>query len=403
MISLDVYFEIQDRLLDSVSTRFRRYLYTAINWNARMIGLTGFRGVGKTTLLLQRLADELKGTSGFLYISADNPLVLKDGLYNIGNIFFKYGGKLLVVDEAHRYPGWSSELKALYDAFPNKKIIFTGSSTMEILRGKADLSRRAVIYNLNVLSFREYLQIRTGDRIEPVKLDELLINHRKISASLLHYEPLKFFSEYLQQCAFPYFVEGDYYNRVLNTLDKVIYDDILGVNGIKPEGAATIKRLIAFLATSTVPKISAEKLCNALGITKPTLYNYLDLMERVRLITRVPPEKIGRKFLRSGAKVFLSNPNTYYALSRPIWSLEANVGTIREAFFVSQFSSYSITVPDVGDFSIRFNGKRMVFEIGGPGKNIQQIKNEENAFVLKDGIETGHAQIIPLYLIGMMY
>ena len=241
MVSLDVYFEIQDHLLDSVSTRFRRYLYTAINWNARMIGLTGFRGVGKTTLLLQRLADESKGTSEFLYISADNPLVLKDGLYNIGNIFFKYGGKLLVVDEAHRYPDWSLELKALYDAFPNKKIIFTGSSTMEILRGKADLSRRAVIYNLNVLSFREYLQIRTGDRIEPVKLDELLINHRKISVSLLHYEPLKFFSEYLQQCAFPYFVEGDYYNRVLNTLDKVIYDDIMGVSGIKPRRSCNDK------------------------------------------------------------------------------------------------------------------------------------------------------------------
>ena len=197
-----------------------------------------------------------------------------------------------------------------------------------------------------------------------MKLDELLINHRKISASLLHYEPLKFFSEYLQQCAFPYFVEGDYYNRVLNTLDKVIYDDIMGVSGIKPDGAATIKKLIAFLATSTIPKISAAKLCSTLDITKPTLYNYLDLMERVRLITRVPPEKIGRKFL---------------------------------------FSSYSITVPDVGDFSIRFNGKRIVFEIGGPGKAIRQIKNEENAFVLKDGTETGHAQIIPLYLIGMMY
>ncbi|WP_201030069.1 hypothetical protein [Kosmotoga sp. DU53] len=123
-------------------------------------------------------------------------------------------------------------------------------------------------------------------------------------------------------------------------------------------------------------------------------------MERVRLITRVPPEKIGHKFLRSGAKVFLSNPNIY---CRPIWSLETNVGTIREAFFVSQFSSYSIAVPDIGDFSIRFNGKRIVFEIGGPGKTLQQIKNEENAFVLKDGVESGYSQVIPLYLIGMMY
>lgn len=403
MMELDSYFEIQDRLLESVSMRFRRYLYSKIDWEARMIGLTGYRGVGKTTLLLQKLASIPASNFQFLYISADNPLVLNDGIYNIGDVFFKHGGKLLIVDEAHRFPGWSIELKALYDSFPNKKIIFTGSSSIEIMKGKADLSRRALIYNLNVLSFREYIQIRTGEIISPTNLDALLKNHRKIGRSMLQYEPLKLFSKYLKEGAFPYFIEGNYHSKLLNTLDKIIYNDILGVNNIKSEGASTIKRLIAFLATSKLPKISPEKLCKSLNITKPTLYNYLDLMEQVLLINRIPPEKIGHKYLRSGAKVFLNNPNVYYSLNKPAWSLETNLGTIRESFFVSQLIHHTIASPDAGDFAIRKNGRRIVFEIGGKDKTSKQISNEEDAYVLKDGIETGHGQAIPLYLIGMIY
>ncbi|MEA2065517.1 MAG: AAA family ATPase [Thermotogota bacterium] len=403
MIKLDAYFEIQDRLMDSISKKFKRYLYSKIDWKARMIGLTGYRGVGKTTLLLQKLADMDVSNSESLYISADNPLVLNDGIYNIGDTFFKHGGKLLVVDESHRYPGWSLELKALYDSFPNKKIIFTGSSSMEIMKGKADLSRRTLIYKLNILSFREYVQIRTGDTISPVKLEEILRNHNKIAKSLLHYEPLRFFSEYLREGAYPYFIEGNYYNRLLNTLDKIIYDDILGISDIKPEGAATIKRLIAFLATSKVPRISPEKLCRSLNITKPTLYNYLDLMEKVLLINRVPPEKIGHKYLRSGAKVFLNNPNIYYALNQPAWSLEKHLGTIRESFFVNQLVQQTITAPDAGDFTIRKNGQFIVFEIGGKKKDTKQIKDMENGYVLNDDIETGRGQNIPLYLMGLLY
>ncbi len=403
MIELDSYFEIQDRLLESVSMRFRRYLYSEIDWEARMIGLTGYRGVGKTTLLLQKLASLPASNFKFLYISADNPLVLNDGIYNIGDEFFKYGGKLLVVDEAHRFPGWSIELKALYDSFPNKKIIFTGSSSIEIMKGKADLSRRALIYKLNVLSFREYIQIKTGEIINPVDLDVLLKNHRKIARSMLQFEPLKLFSEYLKEGAYPYFVEGNYHSKLLNTMDKIIYNDILGVNNIKSEGASTIKRLIAFLATSRVPKISPEKLCKSLNITKPTLYNYLDLMEQVLLINRIPPEKIGHKYLRTGAKVFLNNPNIYYSLNKPAWSLETNLGTIRESFFVSQLIPQTIASPDAGDFAIRKNGRRIVFEIDGKDKTSKQISSEENGYVLKDGIETGHGQAIPLYLIGLIY
>jgi hypothetical protein len=403
MVKLDAYFEIQDRLMDSVTTKFKRYLYSKIDWKARMIGLTGYRGVGKTTLLLQKLAEMDVSNLEYLYISADNPLVLNDGIYNIGDTFFKHGGKLLVVDESHRYPGWSLELKALYDSFPNKKIIFTGSSSMEIIKGKADLSRRALIYNLNILSLREYIQIKTAEIFEPVNLDELLKSHTRIAKLLIHYEPLKLFSQYLKEGAYPYFIEGNYYNRLLSTLDKIIYDDILGVSDIKPEGAATIKRLIAFLATSKVPRLSPEKLCRSLNITKPTLYNYLDLMEKVLLINRIPPEKIGHKYLRSGAKVFLNNPNIYYALNQPAWSLGTNLETIRESFFVSQLVQQTITAPDAGDFAIRKNGQFIVFEIGGKKKNKKQIKDIENAYVLNDDIETGRGRNIPLYLIGLLY
>ena len=402
MIDLQPFFEIQERLLGSVPIEFKRYAYGLISWDDRLLGIVGARGCGKTTLLLQRIYE--RGQKGFLYISGDNPLVLRDGIYVIGDTFFKLGGKTLVVDEAHRQPGWANDIKALHDSHPGKQIYFTGSSRYSVYKGTADLSRRAVLKELRHLSFREFINLEKGESFRPLRLSELQENHMEFCSKLQKLQPLEMFREYLRTGSYPFRLSYEsYYERLLNTLDKSIYQDVVEQASLRGEAAAIIKKIIAFVATSVVPSISPESLCKELGITKVTLYSYLDSLERAGVLKRVLPCGRGVKGMRSGSKVFLGETNLYYALGLSQWNLEANMGTIREAFFVSQVSHLGICVPTNGDFSLQEDDKEMTFEVGGPYKGRRQLKDSPKGFVLRDGIEIGYGNIIPLFLIGFLY
>jgi predicted AAA+ superfamily ATPase len=402
MVDLQPFFEIQQRLFSSVPTEFKRYAYELIDWNDPLLGIVGARGCGKTTLLLQKILE--KGQKGFLYISGDNPLVLREGIYAIGDTFFKLGGKTLVVDEAHRQPGWANDIKALHDSHPGKQIHFSGSSRYSVVKGTADLSRRAVLSELRHLSFREFVNLEKGENFPALSISELLENHINISRKLQKLQPLELFREYLRTGSYPFRLSyGSYYERILNTLDKAIYQDVVEQDSLRGEAATVIKKIIAFVATSVVPSISPESLCKELGITKVTLYSYLDSLERAGVLKRVLPCGRGIKGMRSGSKVFLGETNLYYALGLSQWNLEANMGTIREAFFVSQVSHLGICVPASGDFTLKEKNKEITFEVGGSEKGRRQLKDSSNGFVLRDGIEIGFENIIPLFLFGFLY
>ncbi len=402
-------FAIQKRLAASVSTNFNRYLYNNINWDNRMITITGARGTGKTTLVLQYMVERYKILKNCLYISADNPLVLKNGIYDTANEYFKLYGDTIIIDEVHKQPGWSIEVKALYDAYPDKKIIILGSSKLNILNQKGDLSRRTVIYNLEGLSFREYLEMKTETRFPHISLPELLANHLQFSSDILklNKDILRHFRQYKQIGFYPFFIEmgeDDYFTILNNLLDKVIYEDVPTLKDLKSASQAALKKLIAYLAISKIPTINIGSVCNELDIPKETLYEFFDLLSRSDLINIVRPRNATIRSLKN-ARIFLSNPNLYYAISRELWKHEVEVGNLREAFFVSQIrGSHTFYSSRSVDYSIELSPDEIIeVEIGGRNKSRKQLRNIENSFILQDDQLDGFANVIPLYLVGFLY
>jgi predicted AAA+ superfamily ATPase len=396
-MNLEKYLDIQNRTIKTVPLKFKRSLYKEVPWQKRMIGIYGPRGVGKTTMILQYCAENLK-FEDYLYLSGDNPFVSIDGIYNIGDAFFKYGGKTLIVDEVHQIDHWAGQVKALYDAFPSKKIVFSGSSSYKLLGGNVDLSRRVLFFKLDILSFREFVNFRLGTNFSEISLEDMISKHVEFSREIQEIEPLKYFREYLRYGCFPVIEEEAYlYKRLMNIIDKSLYEDVAG--DIKNKNVSVLKKIIAFFATSTVPTISPQKLSNDLDISKNTLYHYLDLIERAGLMRKYLPFGLGKKKIRSGEKVFLSNTNFYFALFESQWKQSANIGTLREAFFASQADFLGIEIPERADFVVK---GQYFFEIGGKTKTTKQISGLDNAWLLKDDIEIGFGKHLPLYLAGFL-
>ncbi|MCP5102339.1 MAG: AAA family ATPase, partial [bacterium] len=249
MIEIERFFDIQKNLAESVSLDFQRYLVKEIDFNERLVGIVGARGTGKTTLLIQHYKKEFSSPEDCLYISADNIYVNSQGLFNIAEYFFKYGGKVLLIDEIHKYPGWAQELKNIYDSFPAKKTVFSGSSMLDIVKGKADLSRRALIHRLKGLSFREFLEISGQAKLKPLELQDIIDNHPAVANDIAGgIEVLKLFKNYLKKGYYPYFIESkkeeNYFNKLNNALEKILYEDIPSVFNIKTSSIPLLKKLI---------------------------------------------------------------------------------------------------------------------------------------------------------------
>ncbi len=387
--------------LSYITTDFVRSLERDINWNARLIGVKGARGVGKTTMLLQHikfsLADELDTT---LYVTLDSIWFSNHTLVDLADNFVKRGGKYLFLDEVHKYSNWSQELKNIYDDYPMLKVVFTGSSLLEILNARADLSRRAIIYTMQGLSFREYLSIETGQNFDRLTLESILKNHLK-EATLINakVKPLQYFDAYLKQGYYPFYKEelDLYVPRLEEVINMMLEIELPLLRGIDLAYVHKIKQLLLIISESVpfVPNVS--KLSDKIGVARGTLLLYFHYLAEIGLTINLFKESGGISRLQKPLKVYLENSNLMYALS----PRAVNTGNKRETFFANQLGyTHKIMYSDMGDF---FVDQKYIFEIGGKDKSKKQIATIENSFIAADDIEYGFQNKIPLYLFGFIY
>jgi hypothetical protein len=356
--------------------------------------------------MLQYYLENFETPEACLYISADNINVAEKGLYNIAEEFFKFGGASLLVDEVHKYPKWQQELKNIYDSFPSKRIIFSGSSSIHILKGKTDLSRRVVFYDLKGLSFREFLELRINRTFKPFGFDELLKEHLKIAGKISQELPvLKYLKEYFKFGYYPFFKEGIdvFHTKLNNVVDKIFYDDIPLLFNVKPSTVHSLKKLFYLIATSQpfIPNIT--RISKQLGISKEYIYAYIDELEKAGLFILLWQCAKGYKLLRKPQKIYLENVNLF-TLVEETKGLSIEKGSLRETFFLNQVSSSTrLYSSKMADFTDR-HGR--IFEVGGRSKQEQSgkdILSKENYFIIPDDINVGFKNKIPLWLFGFLY
>lgn len=387
--------------LDFISTDFVRSLEADINWNARLIGIKGARGVGKTTLLLQHIKMKLSAAlDRTLFVSLDSIWFTNNTLVALADDFVKRGGQYLFLDEVHRYPNWSQELKNIYDDYPGLKVVFTGSSLLEILNARADLSRRAVVYTMQGLSFREYLSIETKQNFEKLSLEHILNNHTDIVPLITSkVRPLQYFNGYLKQGYYPFYKEelDLYVPRLEEVINMMLELELPLLRGLDLVYVPKIKQLLLIIAESVpfVPNVS--KLSEKMGISRSTLLLYLHYLAEIGLTINLFKESGGISMLQKPLKVYLENSNLMYVLARQT----SNTGNVRETFFANQLIyQNNIRYSEKGDFLVN---EKYVFEIGGKDKSSKQLQGMENAFIVADDIEYGFQNKIPLWLFGFLY
>lgn len=395
---MDKLAERSARKINNVSVAFKRYLYHEINKSNRLIAIKGARGTGKTTLLLQ-LAKEYNSDE-VLYVALDDLFFSENTLYSLAEKFAKIGGKIILIDEVHKYPNWSRELKLVYDDFTNLKVIFTSSSMLEIYKGESDLSRRAVTYNLAELSFREYLLLYEKIELPVLNLQEILKNHTSISLALVEqFPPFKYFSKYLKIGNYPYFEnnEEEYYQKLRNTVNLILEVDLQTTENLDFHTLAKLKRLLFVISLNVPFTPNIQKISDTIQLNRNALVRALQLLDRASLIRMIYKQTRSISLLNKPDKIWLHNTNLMFAISGE--NLE--IGTIRETFFMQNLAhNHELSLPGKGDILV---DNTYLFEIGGKNKSKKQIAQLENAFVVKDGIEVGFQNSIPLWLFGFLY
>lgn len=398
--------ETQYILLQKQNLSFKRFLFNKINFKQRLIGIIGPRGVGKTTLILQYLKEKHYKNENAIYILADNIFLEKGDLLNLARQFYlKHGGRIICIDEIHRYKNWNQELKNIYDTLPNIKIIFSGSSSLNLIKGKYDLSRRGIMYNLPGLSFREYLSFAKNINIKNFSLNRLIKDYKNISIDLAKNENiLKYFNEYLIQGYYPFFKETEdkqlYFQQISNVIDKIIYEDIASFYNLKTQNLSIFKSILYFLATISPGEINANKLANSLNKNYVTISEYLNILEETGLIRFLTNNKTGHSLIRQAKKVFLDNTNLIKAINQNIGK-NSDIGMIRELFILNQLQNAGYIPVYITDGDFKVND--WTFEIGGKNKNTKQIKNIKKSFLVLDDILIADKNKIPLYLFGFLY
>ena len=389
------------QLLGRTDTSFVRYLYPQIRWNNRLIGITGARGAGKTTMLLQHIKQHFGNTpKEVLYVSLDNIWFSGNRLFDLANNFEKMGGKYLFLDEIHKYGNWSQELKNIYDSFSDLKVVFTGSSMLEIYKGNADLSRRAVHYVLHGMSFREFLQFDQNIEFERYTLENILQNHIEIAGKINEkIKPLPLFQRYLKEGYYPYYKEDNeiYGERLLHTVNVILDTDLPSVENIEIHTIKKIKQLLFIIAQRVPFSPNIKELATVLEVSRKSLLNYLIYLEKAHLLNLLQQDVSGFRILTKPEKVYLNNTNLAYSLE----SEKPNIGNLRETFFFNQLKAVSeVTSGNKADFTIN---NKYVFEVGGKNKGHEQIVGLQNAYLALDHLEYGFGNKIPLWLFGMLY
>lgn len=383
-------FRIQ---LEITPMTFFRPFHEVINWNNRLIGLLGPKGVGKTTLLLQHI----RKTHAFeeaLYVQADDFYFTSHRLFELAYDFFAHGGKYIYIDEIHKYKNWSSEIKQIYDQLPLLHVVYSGSSLLDLERGGADLSRRTREYTMPGLSFREYLNLSMGWDLKTATLDEVLAG--KVDFPYGTHRPLMYFKTYMRKGFYPFFNEPDYLPKLKKVIMTTVEEDIPRYAQMSISSREQLKKLMYVLAQSVPYKPNYSELERDLGIPRNSLPDYIAYLEKARLLSALREKASGNAVLRKIDKIYLDNPNLAYALS----DNEPDLGNMRETVFVAWMKDlYQLTASSVSDFEI----EGRTFEVGGKKKGKKQIQSAAEGYVVKDDIEYAYQNIIPLWMFGFLY
>ncbi len=381
-----------ETLLQNTTTDFKRYLYEKVSWDSRMTGIIGARGVGKTTMVLQYIKENLDSKRA-LYVSADDMYFGENRLFDLADDFYKNAGEYLFIDEIHKYADWSQELKNIYDSFPSLKIVFTGSSVLDILKGSADLSRRAIIYKLQGLSFREYLKLFHSYETDIYTLEQIVNNEVKL-ADIKH--PLPLFNDYLKRGYYPFGLEDELDLRLGQIIVQTLETDIPQYANLNVGTSRKLKRLLSIIAESVPFKPNFSKISGMIGVSRNSLDDYFLYMEKAGLIAQLRNETRGIRGLGKVDKVYLDNTNIVYNLVGD----KSNIGNIRETFFFNQMRLHNEVISSVkADFII----DDYTFEVGGKNKQQAQIEKDGKSFLVKGDIEFGYHNVIPLWAFGLNY
>ena len=390
----------QNQLLTSTSFLFRRSLLDKIDWNERLIGVIGARGVGKTTCLLQRLTESDPEGKISLYVSMDNLANPYLSLLSLAQDFRLRGGKTLMIDEIHKYRGWAQEIKNIYDLYPDLTVVFSGSSVLRIMDESVDLSRRAVLYDLHGLSFREYISVSQGIHLPVLNLADLLKDHIRFAREIvLKVKPLAVFNDYLKFGHYPYFLQSQnsYLFKLESTINYILEYEIPAMFNLDYRNVQKLKRALRYIAGNLPYQPNITKLAEAVELNRNTLLQYLFYLEKAGVIHTLYRNGSFYGKLTKPGKILLYHPNLIYALS----SGQQEQGSIRECFFVNQLrTQFPVELADKGDFLV--DGKYTI-EIGGKGKTRSQIAGMTSAFVVSDDIEFGFENKIPLWMFGFLY
>ena len=396
-MNLPILQKISAQILAKEAPKYKRWLFDKIDFNSKLIGIKGPRGSGKSTMLLQYAKMKQLPTSKVLFINCDHPAMVETSLYEVAEHFYARGGELLFIDEIHKSKNFSQELKSIYDIF-DLQVIFSGSSALEIEHASGDLSRRAVVHNLGVLSLREFVELQTGESFSSYTLDEIVENHFDIASEIMtKIRPLEQFNNYLEYGCYPFYLESliDYPQKLLEVINLTINSDLSAIYNIENSKLDKLKKVMYMLCVTNPYELNIKKLSAAVGTSWSTLSKYLERMDAGSLIHIVRQGK-GMRAVNKPDKLLLDNPNLFTVLCA-----KPNIGSIRESFFVSQVGlKHQVHYHDKGDFIV---DDKIVFEIGGASKSDEQLKGNPFGYVVSDDIEIGFDNKIPLWLFGFLY
>ena len=386
-------------LLQNFDIKYQRYFFKRVDFSEKLIGILGDRGIGKTTFLLQYLQNIDLKLHQKLYINAEYIVMSDISLLELAQEFYQQGGKLLVIDEIHKYQDFEKHLKLIYDML-DLKVIFTGSSAIKLEHSKADLSRRALLYRFQGLSFREFLELKLDRKFDSYTLEDILENHIDIAYKITKdLRPFEYFKEYLECGYYPFYFDTSkesLYMKLNETINATIEFDLSHIFNIEPKFTIKLKQLITLICKSKPYELNISKLAQKIEINRNTLYQYIYYLERGDIFNAIDAKSRGDNIFSKPQKLYLNNTNLNSA-----YCDDAEIGTIREGFFVNQLrADNSVNYSKIGDFLL--NDKYIV-EVGGKNKSFQQIENIPNSFVIADDIEIGYGNKIPLYLFGFLY
>ena len=398
--SFESLYNTSQRLVSLTSTNKHRYLYNQINWENWLIAIKGARGVGKTTLILQHIKETFaENPEQALYISLDNIWFSNHTLSDIVDYHYTHGGTHIFIDEIHRYPHWQKIIKNMADEYPDLHIVYTGSSMLLMDNNEGDLSRRQIVYTLHGMSFREFLSFENEGDWPVITLNELLSHHVKIAAQITgKTKILKEFSHFLEYGCYPFYMRDfdGFSARLQTVVNAVIHEDMPAVEDITYATQQKISKMLMILAEHVPQTPKMNELYASLETNREQGMRMLSMLERAALLQILSTKNKNLNKMSKPEKIYLDNPNLMYALTKKV-----DVGTLRETFFINQLSAVAdVNYPTKGDFIVN---DRFLFEVGGKNKTFDQIKDIPDSFLAIDGVETGHANRIPLWMFGMLY